>query len=199
MKIKIQTIIFLFTLLSLFSCEKDNSNSTLTNNNVTYNNLQFKITKGIFIDYGASCYYGNTNTHYNYDFFITDGDFISDANGNLIDVKGDIVIYAYLESFGKDSFKTGTYTCIDSSTDNELNDTQLKTKYENKSFIMDAYVITDENAKESLSTGKQVLVKSGTITLAGIQPNFTITYDLILLDNKTVKGSYKGDFSELAN
>ena len=199
MKIKIQTIFFLIALLSLFSCEKDNSNSTITNNNVAYNNLDYKITKGIFIDYGASCYYGTTNTHFNYDFFITDGDFISDSNKNLMDVKGNIVVYAYLESFGKDKFKEGTYTYIDSSNDNDLNDTQLRSKYENKSFVMDAYVIIGENISQSLSAHKPILVKSGTITLAGIQPNFTITYDLILLNNKTVKGSYKGQFTELAD
>ena len=199
MKIKSQIIIFLFALLGLLSCEKNYLNSTVTNNNIAYNNLNYKITRGIFIDYGASCYYGNTNTHFNYDFFSTDGAFISDTNGNLTDVKGSIVVYAYLESFGKESFNTGTFTFIDSSKDSELNDTQLKTKYENKSFIMDAYVITGENVSQSLSSGKQVLVKSGTINLTGAQPNFTITYDLVLLNNKTVKGSFKGQFLELAD
>lgn len=199
MNIKTRTIIFILTLLNLFSCKKDNSNSTLTNNNVAYNNLEYKITKRIFINYGASCYYGNTNTHFNYDFFTTDGTFISDTNGNLLDVKGGIVVYAYLESFAKDSFKTGIYNYVDSSNDAELNDSQLKTKYENKSFIMDAYVITGKNASESLSTGKQISVKSGTITVAGVQPNFTIIYDLVLQNNKTVKGSYYGQFSELAD
>jgi hypothetical protein len=196
MKNKIYPILLIIISLGVLSCNKEDSNLSLANSKVKYDEIEYSLTNGIYIDYGSYNYYGTADTHHNYDFYTTNGTFVADDKGQLIDIKGDIVIYAYMESFGSNTFKEGTFNYIDVSEDTNLTDAQRKTKYENKSFFIDASVITGKNSNGSLSSGKEVLVKAGTITIKGIKPNFTITYDLELVNNKTVKGSYTGLFSE---
>jgi hypothetical protein len=41
---------------------------------------------------------------------------------------------------------------------------------------------------------QEIDIKSGTAVVSGTKPNYTITYDLVLVNNKTVKGSYNGTF-----
>ncbi len=196
MENKIYLTLLLVVSFVFSTCKKDDSSSISVNNIVEYDNNKYKLENGIYINYGSFNYFGNNATHYNFDFYTTDGYFISDSNGKLTDVKGNIAIYAILESYGSNSFKEGTFIYIDNANNSNLNDAQLKTKYENKSFFTEASVIIGKNMNSSLSSGKEVSVKSGIITIEGSIPNFNIIYDLVLENNKTIKGSFKNTFKE---
>ncbi|MBD3748457.1 MAG: hypothetical protein IE931_03080 [Sphingobacteriales bacterium] len=197
MKLKIYLTAFVLIMATLSACKKDKSAAATSSNSLSYDGNTYELASGLFVDYGTDNYYGTTPTHTNYDFYTTDGRFIFDANGAPTDLTGKIAVYAYLESpDGNGNFKEGTYTFIDTSNDGSLSDAQLKAKYENKYFFADGSVIMgngDINA--SLSNAEEIFISSGTIKISGVKPNFKIEYDLILENNKTLKGSYNGEFS----
>jgi len=191
MKTKNLMQILLAIVVGFTSCETGSDNTP--DNIVEYNSSKYTISKGTFVDNGTSNYYG---THYDFDFYATDGTFIYNSAAEVIDVKAKIAIYAYMSSFGTSSFKTGTYTFIDDSNDSNLTAAQLKSKYENKSLFYEAGIVTGADMNTSLANVKQILVTSGAIKVEGTKPNYTLTYDLVLEGGKTVKGSYFGTFKE---
>jgi hypothetical protein len=153
------------------------------------------LVSGAYIDFGTYNYYGTTPTPLNYDFFATDGNLVV-SNGELTDIKGKMTVYVYLESFGITSFNTGTYTYLSGEGDGALTNTQLTTKYQNKSFMAAGavYISSDINASIDATSTQEIDVKSGSVTVSGTKPNYTLTYDLVLENNNTVKGSYSGNF-----
>jgi hypothetical protein len=56
------------------------------------------------------------------------------------------------------------------------------------------YISSDINASIDATSTQEIDVKSGSVTVSGTKPNYTLTYDLVLENNNTVKGSYSGNF-----
>lgn len=195
MKTKNLMLIMLAIVVSVTSC-KPKKNDAPPEDTIEYNSTNYTIANGAFVDLGSSIYYGTVDSHYDSDFFITDGTFIYDTNGEITDANGKIIVAAYLSSFGTASFKTGTYTFIDSTNDSSLTDAQIKSKYENKYFFTEAIVAIGDNSSSSLANADPIFATSGTIKVEGTKPNYTLIYDLILEDGKTVRGSYSGTYKE---
>jgi hypothetical protein len=195
MKIKITYLLLIASFCLTFnSCKKDDPEPEVKNQ-VEYNGTKSTLVSGAYIDFGTYNYYGTTPTHLNYDFFATDGNLVV-SNGELTDIKGKMTVYVYLESFGTTSFNTGTYTYLSGEGDGALTNTQLTTKYQNKSFMAAGavYISSDINASIDATSTQEIDVKSGSVTVSGTKPNYTLTYDLVLENNNTVKGSYSGNF-----
>jgi hypothetical protein len=193
MKTKNLMLILLAIVVSIASCKPERNDPP--ENTIEYNSTIYNITNGAFIDHGSSNYYGTADTHYDNDFYITDGAFVYNNTGEITDANGKIVIAAYLSSYGTSSFKTGTYTFIDDANDSSLTDAQTKSKYENKYFFTEAIVAISDN-NSSLVNANPIFVTSGTIIVEGTKPNYTLKYDLILDNGNTVKGMYNGTFKE---
>ena len=197
MKNKIYSVMMLALMLGLSSCSKDDETETDAKNTIEYDGIKSVLKKGALIDFDISSYYGTTDTHLNYDFYITDGAIITDNTGQISDIQGKFGVWIWLESFGTTGgFKTGTYTYIDGENDASLSDAQMKTKYENKLFIAGASVYINTNVSTSFdnNTTQDIKIKSGSVTVSGSKPNYTITYDLVMENNKTAKGSYSAGF-----
>ena len=195
MKTKIYPILMLALIVGFTSCSKDDENEVQISNAVVVDATTYSLAKGAYVDYQNTILYGTTNTHYNYEFFTTDGSFVVNSANELEDVKGKIAIYVDLYSAGATSFKAGTYTFVSGANDGTLTDAQLKTKYENKNVCQYGAVVLGTIANASLGNAVEIDVKSGSVVIEGAKPNFKIIYDLVLVDNKTVKGSYSGAFT----
>lgn len=196
MKLKIYSVAFLALLLMAFgSCKKDKPASVP--NQTNYDGTTYNMKAGLTIDYGTSSYFGSSDTHTNYDFYITDGSFTFSNNGQPQDIIGKIGVYFSLESpDGTGNFKNGTYTYVDTDNDATLTDQQLQAKYENKYFMYDGSILVGNgDINSSLQNGQEIYVQSGTVVVSGTKPNYKVDFDLLLQNNKTIKGSYSGEFS----
>lgn len=197
MKNKLYPLIILALAISITSCKKDNQTQIDNRNVIEYNGARSTLKAGALIDFGPYSYYGTTDTHLNYDFYTTDGAIIANAAGEIDDIKGKIAVWVWLESPGATTaFKTGTYTFIDGSNDATLTDAQLKAKYENKQFLVGGSVYINTNVDTSIDDNatQEIDIKSGSVTISGTKPNFIITYDLVMQNDKTLKGSYSKGF-----
>ena len=195
MKTKIYPILMLALIVGFTSCSKDDKDEVQTSNALVVDATTYSLAKGAYIDYSNTMLYGSTNTHYNYEFLTTDGSFVVNSANELEDIKGKIAVYVDLYSAGAASFKAGTYTFINGANDGTLTDAQLKTKYENKNVCQYGSLLLGTIANASLGNATEIDVKSGSVVIEGTKPNFKIIYDLVLVDNKTVKGSYSGAFT----
>jgi hypothetical protein len=197
MKNTSKTLLISFLMsVTLFSCKKDKNENPEKTSILTYNSINYNLAEGVIIDYGADSFYGTSNTHINYDFYITDGKIEYDAAGDLSDIKGRIAIFAELYSAGTTGgFKIGTFNFIDDSNDASLTPAQTRTKYENKSFFTDgALLVGTDNVNSSLENATQIDIKSGSVTVTGTNNNYSVDFDLVLTNNKAVKGSYNKNF-----
>jgi hypothetical protein len=197
MKNKIYSMMMLAIIVGFTACSKDDPTEVDTTNTIQYDGTTSTLKTGALVDFGASPYYGSANTHLNYDFYVTDGAIIANSAGELDDIKGKIGVWVWLESPGATSaFKTGTYNFIDGSNDSSLSDAQLRTKYENKFFIAGSslYINTNVNTSFDDTATQEIEIKSGSVTVSGTKPNYTITYDLVMENNKTIKGNYSAGF-----
>jgi hypothetical protein len=187
----------LMLCLTFFACKKDKNETPVATSIVAYNNANFTLAEGAIFDYGASAVYGSINTHINYDFYLTDGKIEYSTTGEISDIKGKIAVYAELFSGGiTGGFKTGTYNYIDETGDANLTAAQLKTKYENKQFFSYGFIVVgNDNINTSLGNAAEIEVKSGTIKVNGVSPNYSLEFDLLLTNDKTFKGTYNGKFT----
>ena len=199
MKNKIYPILLLALIVGFTSCSKDDENEVQTSNALLVDATTYTLAKGAYIDYPNTMLYGTTNTHYNYEFLTTDGSFVVNSANELEDIKGKVAIFVDLYSAGATSFKAGTYTFVSGANDGTLTNAQLKTKYENKSVCQYGTVLLGTIANASLGNAVEIDIKSGSVTIEGTKPNFKIIYDLVLVDNKTVKGSYSGAFALISD
>lgn len=189
------TIVIGFT-----SCSKKDDPEVQVTNTITVDATTYSLAKGAYIDFGNVSLYGTTPTHYSNEFYTTDGTFKVGSANNLEDITGKIAVYIDLYSSGIGSFKAGSYTYVSDSNDSSLTAAQLKTKYENKNVCSFGFIVTGPNSNTSLAiNGVDIEVKSGSVTVEGTKPNFKIIYDLVLENNKTVKGSYSGTFALIKN
>jgi len=162
---------------------------------VEYNGSNYNLDQGLIVDLGAANLYGNDDTHYDYDFYVSDGD-IEDNGDEVEEIQGSFGIFTECYSLGDSEFKTGTFTFVDASNDGSLSDSQRQTKYKNKSVFASSVYI-DANGNGILSDEVPIRANGGTVKVSGSSPNFTIEYDLTLANGKTLKGRRTGSFNKI--
>ena len=167
---KLPAYLFLIFSLALFSCKNDDADPQPINE-ISYGNDVYNATHGLILDYGEQA-----GTHYNYDFYVSDGKITT--NGNLLNVDESVSYYVYADfkSLGTTRFSPGTYAF-----------SRVRQFVDKDIFVSPTLLIRNGQAFEAFpGTG-------GTITISGADPNYTITYDLIFTD-KLLSGSYSGTF-----
>ncbi len=166
-----------FGLLTTVSCTDDDNTpapTPLPEDAVAYNGKNYDIDNGAVIDWGT------WENHYNYDFFLTDGEMDFE---NETAIGATVMIYAELWSPGTESFSTGTFT-FDNSGDTD-----------GKRFFETTLVVMDTNNNGELDEDDdQLTVKAGTIKVAGSDADFTVEMDVTLSNDKPMKGKYSGTF-----
>jgi hypothetical protein len=171
-------LLYLACLLGLIStggCKKEAEEPA---NVATLNGQSYALKKGLVLDYGTF-----EDSHYNFDFFITDD---AELSIDSEQVNGKILIYLELFSAGDTGFKAGTFN-YNSSSD-----------IDGQFFFRYADVSVDINNDGILDLEEGLMeVIGGRVTVSGTSPDFTINYELSLPHNKTLKGRYSGTYEYL--
>jgi hypothetical protein len=165
-------------------------------NQIQYNGTKYTLEKSLMIDYGALSLYGSQDTHFNHDFYIADGN-IDYQNGQVQEIAGAFAVFSELVSAGTAKFNTGTFNYVDNNNDGSLNESQLEAKYKNKSVFADAKVYIDTNGNRILSDETPLKATGGSIKVSGSGNTYTLEYNLILENGKTLKGSNSSSFSKI--
>ena len=170
---------FALGLLALVSCEDDEPvkiPEPLPVDAVSYNGKNYSIENGTIIDWGA------WEDYYNYDVFLTDG--VMDFENETAD-DATIVIYAELWSPGTEKFQTGTFA-YDSAGGPK-----------GKPFFKHVDVVVESNNNGQIDENDERLtVKAGTFKISGSGTNFNVEVDFTLNNNKSLKGTYSGNFEK---
>lgn len=168
---------FALGLLATVSCNDDDQTPTpepLPVNAVSYNGKNYTIDNGSVIDWGS------WEDHYNYDFFLTDGE-MDFENETAVDAT--VMVYAELWSPGTESFTTGTFNYDNSGVTGD------------KRFFENAAVVMDTNNNADLDENDDHLtVKAGSFKVSGSGTSYTVEVDVTLSNNKLLKGRYSGTF-----
>ena len=165
---KLQNLLLIIPLFLLLACGKDD---TAIANEITYADKKYTATNGLIVDYGPQA-----DSHYNYDFYISDGK-ISIVDGLLdLDESVTFYIYADLKSLGTDGFKPGVYTY------------NLTRHFAEKDIFVSPLIYINSGSSFEFFPGT-----GGTITIGGTHPNYIVTYDIISYD-KLLSGSFYGTF-----
>jgi hypothetical protein len=197
--LKLSTLAFVLTFAST-SCslfeKNDDPKPKPDANQVEYNGSKYTLEKSLMIDYGPLSLYGDDDTHFNHDFYIADGN-IAYNDGEVTEIQGAFAVFSELVSAGATKFNTGTFNYIDYNNDGSLNESQLEAKYKNKSVFADAQVYIDTNGNRILSDETPIKATGGSIKLSGSGNTYTLEYNLVLENGKTLKGSNSSSFSKI--
>lgn len=159
-------------------------------NAIVYNGSSYPVSSGL------ADVYAETDNHYNIDFTVTDGYFVP-----LTTYVGDIpitiwnvaeakaVFSAELYSPGQDAFRTGTFSYTP-LTEDQVDDPSLAGTY----FFNEAYAGFDTNGDNEVDEAEEIAVTGGSVTLAGVAPNFQLSFSVQLANGRTATGSYTGEF-----
>jgi len=170
----------------LMSCNEDEDDNT-PEDVITYDGVSYAMKDGVIYDYGAATPY-IVPTHYNYDFVITDASLVkkTESDGDTYWSIGDETtfgVYIELYSPGTSSFKTGTFEYL------EWHDDVTQADFDGKYFFSDAEVILISN-----NTEIEYEATGGTVKVLGSGLEYTLDFDLVLNNGKTLKGNYSGLF-----
>jgi hypothetical protein len=113
------------------------------------------------------------------------------------EIAGAFAVFSELVSAGTTKFNTGTFNYVDNNNDGSLNESQLEAKYKNKSVFADAKVYIDTNGNRILSDETPLKATGGSIKVSGSGNTYTLEYNLILENGKTLKGSNSSSFSKI--
>ncbi len=191
------------------SCSDDDGGTTTTaggsgtgtggssgtgNGTISFDGTDYTMKAGLIVDYGAAAIVSNTETHYNYDFYVADEtfkQFADPAFGPYYGYGPTTTIGIYLELFSPDTtgFSTGTFNFVDGSSLTSSNTAGQR-------FFSYAYATLDSNGNtdgdldgpETPFTGGSVIVSS-----TG-NNNYTINYNLTAAGGKNLSGSFTGSF-----
>lgn len=185
---------FATTSCTLF--DKDDPKPQPESNQIEYNGTKYTLEKSLMINYGALSLYGTQDTHFNHDFYIADGN-INYQDGQVEEINGAFAVFTELVSAGATKFNTGTFNYIDDDNDGSLSESQLEAKYKNKSVFADAQVYIDTNGNRQLADETPVRATGGTVKVSGSGNTYTLEYNLVLENGKTLKGSNSSSFSKI--
>lgn len=172
--------IYALAMLAMVSCTDDDDKvpapEPMPTNAVSYNSKNYDIDNGTIIDWGF------WENHYNYDVFLTDGimDFENETAPGAT-----FVIYAELWSPGTEDFSTGTFTFDDSGN------TAGKRFFENLTVVIDS-----NNSGELDEEDDELTAKAGTFKISGSGTRYSVEMDVMLSNNKAIKGTYSGTFEK---
>ena len=201
--ISIQAFLLLFGFLAV-SCtddDKDTNPGPDNANKIEYNGANYTIKKGFFQDGGAQDLVGEEESHYNHNFFLTDGNVNLNNDGSLQNA-GDakIVIMTGLLSPGAASFKTGTFEYSNIVQDaTTLPESEFDAKYRPRYVMLMGTVIVDTDGDKNFEEETAQVVTGGTIKVSGTKPNYSTEYNLTLDGGKTLKGSFTGSYTQVAD
>ncbi len=169
-----------FLLIGIAVSCKDNEESVpvpALTNAVEYNGKSFHLLDGILFDNGAFGLEANNTTHYNQDIALVNGE-IKQVNGVYDEDNVTAGIWIELYSPGSSSFKTGTFTFI---SENNMTESATANKFffTNASFL----AIEEQGYVYLKATG-------GTVKVSGTANNYTLEYDLVLEDGKSLKAAF---------
>lgn len=183
---KVKFIALLATLVLFFtSCKKDKDDEPATTSTFAIDGKSFTLTTGFIDDYGSSGV--DTDTHYNYDFYMLDGT-LNTTTGGYQNIK--VALYFELFSPGTTNFKVGKFNFIDSDDINTDADVANKYYFE----YADAYFDLDGDNTDDENEFFEVI--GGSITVSGgTNNNYTVDIDVTLNDNKTIKAKFTYTFT----
>ncbi len=165
---KILLLLSVFTLIIFTSCGDDDGDSGVTvNNEITIGSSTYEITNGGFVDLGES---EGTSQGV---FGIADANISISGSQLSISTSTTIRVVVQLISVGTGGGQSGEY---------ELGDV-LRPDAGKVFFVT-----------QILADGEVLSVDSGTVTLSGSSPNFTLQYDLNLDGGDKLTGGFKGEF-----
>lgn len=170
--------IFALGLLATVSCKDDDdvvpTPEPLPTNAVAYKGKNYSFDNGAIIDWGS------WENHYNYDFFLTDGEMDFE---NQTALGATVMLYAELWSPGTENFSTGTFSYEDSENTT------------GKKFFETVVVVMDTNNNGELDEADdQLTAKAGTIKVSGSGTNYALEMDITLSNDQSLKGTYNGAF-----
>jgi hypothetical protein len=167
------SIIYLLLLVLVFisSCGDDADEVTadeIPTDGIYYGETKLNIETSFILDYG------NVNSHYNYDFILTDGSVEDVLLGDFENITFGIGMTLY--SSGT-SFEEGTF---------EYRDAQNNRGFDY--FRSISYVeFLDGEPNELFATG-------GTVTVSGTSESYTLELDLEMENGKEIRGTFTGSF-----
>lgn len=193
----------LFTMISICmfaACSDDDDSGTTTaggtnggsnSTSITFDGRNYNMSAGLIGDFGPSGL--DENTHYNYDFAITDDDlvFITDTvfNESYYAPGESATISVYIELFSPDTagFQTGTFTYID---EDDIDSAAISGNY---FFSTGEIELDDDGVVMGDLDGDEFDIAGGTVIVSGTGPtSFTIDFNIQTDDGKTLSGKYSG-------
>lgn len=168
------------------SGDDDSTNNQITDG-VVVNNGRYTINKGVGIEKGMS---DSTNTHYAYDFILSDGQINIIQSPTLIGFTLDnasIIVFLLMNSFGND-FQTGVYN-FDQGLDQYF------------SFFNVLQVRIDNNGDADFIDAEDVILDAtaGTVTVSGTLPNYVLDIDVTLSNGENLTFTYSDSLTYVNN
>ena len=161
-------ILSLFALVFIISCGDDDGGLSV-NNQITIGDQTYEITNGAFIDLGSD-EEGLTSSG---SFAIADAEIGFSPNGFSISTSNSIRIVVTLISGGSEGLTSGDYSVGD-----------ILNPSLNTFFVQ--LIEAD---------GTTYTTESGTISISGTSPNFTISFNLDLPEDQKLTGGFAGEFA----
>jgi hypothetical protein len=160
-------------LVLLGACKK-NDDEPAPVKPLTFNETEITIAEAKVVDFGKQ------GEHYNYDFFLTDGS-LNEENAPSADAT--FYIYAELLSPGISDFKPGLFT-------------YSQEPLAGHPYFETVMVATDSNADGTITAEDEIIpATGGQIEVEGTGLNYTLSFDLQLLNGHTLSGSYTNEFT----
>lgn len=199
MKLLKQTLTNFLCLLLLsiagLACSKKDEPAPTTKNEITFNGKTHTFITALMGNFGFkdNIRFG-TPTHQIFDVMQADDVILVDNDGRFVDLKNTeyLIMYGLFVPEAA-SLPVGTFTYISHENDQNLQPKQLQEKYNGKYYFSSAWIHFDLNGNNKLEPGEYLKVVGGKITTSGTEADFTIDYDWVFNDGKTLKGRYKGD------
>lgn len=183
------------------SCSSDDEDTAEpeVKKSFTYDEKEYELKSGVINDYGdVDPLYSYEPTHFNYDFSITDGEYIfteksENSDYDYFELKN-ASVEVYFELFypSISTFEAGTFEFI---SEEEITVDKIK----NKAFFSHVEVWFDDNGnrKRDEIEDRWIDAVGGTVTIAGSGKNYTLVYELQLENGKTLQGEFTGEFKYL--
>ncbi|WP_205503623.1 hypothetical protein [Rufibacter psychrotolerans] len=175
----------LLSSVLVMSCGDDDEDDVAPlTNQIEYDNTRYGADIALSIDFGPFGFIEGTNTHYAQVFALLDTVTKTESTRAVLDM--------FLLSAGTSVFKTGTFTYADLSE--ETDEEAVAAKYRDQNiFILSAFLLDVNNDQELDEDTEAFQVKSGTVTVSGTAPNYTIECDLLMQNDKGLKAHYSGE------
>lgn len=188
-------------LLSFSACSDDDDDSNPNGNNppasssISFDGKSYNMKSGLVIDYGAtSIEVFAPETHYNYDFIVTDGpiNFVQDSvNGDFYLPGSNSTISVNIELLSPDTsnFKSGTFNFID---EDSVSVASASGKY---FFSYGEVELDNDGVVDGDFDGPEFDVVGGFVVVSGTSAsNYSINYNLQVEGGRTLTGTYSGSF-----